>query len=714
MVATIEPHGLNMMKRLRMTAVSREGRDTLLLLAVLALSIAPHLPRLPLWSSLSTALAIVVRARLAWRDEPLPPRSVLLVCLAIGMGLTVWTFHTLFGREAGVTLVCLLAGLKTLELRARRDAFVVTSLGFFLILTQFLYSQSLLIALLMIVVLMGMLTSLVLAQRPIGRPSIWSATKIAWRSVLMGIPVMLALYLLFPRLGPLWSVPSDAGPRTGLSDRIRLGHVAELAQDDTVAMRVKFIDVPPITSKLYFRGPVLDYFDGRNWISRPRAEGAINTDEAYQPRPYGPVTRYQITIEPGKLNTVPLLDGTLLASPTPPLTEPKLEREDLSWTADRALADRTQIDAQAWLHVRHGPQQPVAVLRDWLQLPYGYNPRTVAWAKALQQRPELANADPRGLSEAVLRHIRESDYRYTMDPGDEPPNDSRPPYPHLIDRFWLDRREGFCEHFATAYVVVMRTMGVPSRVITGYQGAEVNPVDGLFVVRNSDAHAWAEFWQPGEGWVRVDPTGAVAPERIDRPRLAFGKRNNLPGPLSSIDPAVWGRLRDYVDASNHRWNLWVLQYSKHRQMQLLKDWGIASPDWTDLVRLCGIVIVSTSLLGIGWLWWTRPRTPRTPWLRPLMRVHRALMAAGIAAPGNSPAPAPALSWAGQLARMPVKDELAPIQQALIDALKKLDTLRYAPQEGSLRDTRQSRAALVQTIAQQAQQWRAVARRDRAN
>ncbi|MBI3381985.1 MAG: DUF3488 domain-containing transglutaminase family protein [Aquabacterium sp.] len=702
------------MKRLQATAISREGRDNLLLLAVLALSILPHLPRLPLWSSISTVLAIVIRARLAWRDAPLPPRWILLVCLAAGMGMTVWTFHTLFGREAGITLVCLLAGLKTLELRARRDAFVVTSLGFFLILTQFLYSQSLFIAALMLVVLMGMLTSLVLAQRPMGRPTIWSAVKIAWRSVLMGIPVMLALYVLFPRLGPLWSVPADAGPRTGLSDRIKLGHVAELAQDDSVAMRVKFIDVPPVTAKLYFRGPVLDYFDGRNWVARPRAQEPVSVDDVYQPTPVGAATRYQVTLEPSKVSTVPLLDGTLMAGPTPPLTEPRLERDGLNWTSSQTLADRTQIDAQAWLTILHGPKQGTPLLRPWLQLPAGFNPRTLAWAQALLQRPELANADPKSLSNAVLRHIRQGAYHYTMTPGEDGIDTQGRPVRDLIDHFWLDTREGFCEHYATAYVVIMRAMGIPSRVVTGYQGAEINPVDGLFVVRNSDAHAWAEFWQPGEGWVRVDPTGAVAPERIERPRQSAGNRGALQNALSSIDPAVWGRMRDYMDATNHRWNIWVLQYSRHRQMQLLKDWGMPSPNWMDLVRLCGIVIMCTSLLGIGWLWWTRPRTPRTPWRRPLMRVHRALQAAGLPPPEDSPMPAPAMTWAARIERLDAPEPLQPVKQALIDALRQLDALRYAPHQGSTRQARQLRTALIQTIQQQAQQWRAIRRRDRAN
>lgn len=703
------------MKRLQASSISREGRDTLWLLAVLTLSILPHLPRLPLWSSISTVIAILIRAVLAWRDAPLPSRSILLICLALGMGLTVWTFHTLFGREAGVTLVCLLAGLKTLELRARRDAFVITSLGFFLVLTQFLYSQSLPMALLMVMVLMGMLTSLVLAQRPIGRPSIWSAVKIAWRSVYMGIPVMLALYVLFPRLGPLWGLPADAGPRTGLSDRIRLGNVAELAQDDNVAMRIKFIDIPPTTARLYFRGPVLDFFDGQNWIARPRNPALVSADEVFPPRPTGQVTRYQVALEPSKVMTVPLLDGTLLAAPTPPQTEPALSREGLTWTAAQPLSERVQIDAQAWLRTQHGPTEGSPLLQDWLQLPAGFNPRTLRWAATLRQHiAATSGLSPRALSDAVLQHIHDEAFRYTTRPGEEPLDAQGHPLRDVIDHFWFDRRAGFCEHFAAAYVVIMRAMGVPSRIVTGYQGAEINPVDGWFVVRNSDAHAWAEFWQPGEGWVRVDPTAAVAPERVERPRQSFGRPGSLPEALSQIDPALWGQLRNYLDASNHRWNMWVLQYSRQRQMQLLKDWGFSSPDNLDLIRLCGIFMAATAVMGVAWLWWTRPRTPRTPWRRPLMRVHQTLLAAGLPAPAHCPAPAPALSWASQLAALDPPPQLAALKPELIENLQRLDALRYGPQDVDTRQIRQRRHQLVQAIARQAQQWRTLRRRDQAN
>lgn len=700
------------MSKSRTAALSREGRDTLWLLGILALAVAPHLPRLPLWCAAGTLAAIAYRAYLAWRDAALPARWVLLVGLAVSMGLTLWQFHTLFGREAGVTLVTLLAALKTLELRARRDAFVITSLGFFLILTQFLYSQSLPMAALMLLVLLGLLSTLVLAQQPMGRPAIGSAVMVAARSLVMGIPVMLALYVLFPRLGPLWSVPSDAGPRTGLSDRIDLGQISDLAQDDSVAMHVRFMGAPPPQRELYFRGPVLEQFDGRTWSPRPNRAQRSVAPLGEEVDPQGAVIPYQITFEPLRMTRLPLLDGTLTASPTPPFTEPRLHRQGLDWTLSTPLLERAQIDARAWQRVRHGPQHATVDLETWLQLPLGLNPGSLAWAHALQTRLGR-EASAQQLSEGVLTHIRQGGFRYTLNVEDDGLDAQGRPDVNLIDRFWLYRKTGFCEHFATAYVVIMRAMGIPSRVVTGFQGGEMNPVDGLYVVRNSDAHAWAEYWQAGEGWVRVDPTAAVDPARIERPRPTGAASREGAAGLLKLDPATWSRLRDYFDAGNHRWNMWVLQYTKQRQLDLLRNWGLDSPDWVDLARLCGLLLALMSVLGVVWLWWTRPRERRSPWRKPLWRVHKALVAAGLPPPASSPAPAPALNWALVIDQVPANAQQQALQPRLREALTALDALRYGPQTEAA-GLRRQRSALVAAIEQQARQWRALARRVRAH
>ena len=686
---------------LRAPPLSRDGRDTLWLLAVLALCIGPHMERLPLWCSLGAAAAIIWRGHLAWRDAPLPPRWVLMVSLIACVGLTLMTYQSLFGRQAGVTLVTILAALKTLELRARRDAFVVTSLGFFLILTQFLFSQAIGMALLMLLALLGLLSALVLAQRTVGRPGLGSAMAAAGRCLVMGVPVMVALYVFFPRFGPLWSVPADSGPRTGLSEQMRMGGVAELAQDDSVALRVRFLDTPPTPSELYFRGPVLDLFDGQSWTSslpglRPTPRKGPNRDVSLQSTQAhhagseaattvsaeGRTVRYQMTLEPNQLRSVPMLDGTLEAAPSPPLTEPVLQRAGLSWVAERPVTERSQIDGLARLMAREAPTHPDAMtLRQWVQLPRGYNPRTLAWATDMRTSPALRDADASALAIALMRHIRQAGFRYTLSPGDNALDARGQPVLHQVDRFWLDRRSGFCEHFAAAFVVVMRAMDIPARVVTGFQGAELNPVDGLYIVRNSDAHAWAEYWQPGLGWVRVDPTSAVAPERIERPRLPLRNAQGLPATLSKLDPAFWRGVRAYTDAANHRWNIWVLQYSRNQQMSMLERWGVSSPDWTDLMRVCAGLLVLLSLSGLAWLWWMRPHTPRSNWHRPMVRLHQAMLAAGFAAPENCPVPAPALAWSRQMHT--ITDDLTdPTRQAaraaLLHALATLDALRYGP------------------------------------
>ncbi len=691
----------------RSTSLSRDGRDTLWLLAVITVCILPHVARLPLWCSVGTALAIAWRAWLAWRDAPLPPRWVLVVALIAATGLTLLTHQSIFGRQAGVTLVTLLTALKTLELRARRDAFVVTSLGFFLVLTQFLHSQAIGLAALMLLATLGLLSSLVLAQRQQGRPPITAAVGAAARCMAVGVPVMLALYLLFPRFGPLWSAPTDSGPRTGLSDRIELGELSELALDDSVAMRVRFLGATPLHHEMYFRGPVLDRFDGRHWTSsavlRPLSSpgtSAATAGHADTPKAEGRQINYQLTLEPNRLRTLPLLDGTLAAQFASSGSTTKLHRDGLSWHAREPLTERTQVDASAWMGTRDtlDPRHTEAGLGT-LALPLGHNPRTLAWANQWRERAGLKDADADALAQALLAHIRQGGFSYTLAPEDGP-GDGPEPRPHPIDRFWLDRKTGFCEHYATAFVVILRAMNVPARVVTGFQGAEVNPVDGLHVVRNSDAHAWAEYWSAPRGWVRIDPTAAVAPNRIDRPRPPIRYPEQLPPALQGLDPAFWSGLRAYTDAANHRWNVWVLQYSRQQQMSLLRDWGFESPDWVTLVRMCAGMVGALAVAGLFWLWWQRPRKSRSPWHAPLMKVHKALLAAGLTAPPDCPAPAPALNWASAIERQALSRHRPELAQALIERLRRLDALRYAPEQARARQQRQDLVKEVMKLAAQ--------------
>ncbi len=636
----------------------RDLRDTLFQLVVIALTVLPHAHRLPLWCSLLTGVVLLWRARIALANQALPARWQVMGVLALAVGLTAWSERTLLGREAGVTMLVVLLALKTLELRARRDAMVVFFLGFFLVLTHCLYSQSLLTALAMLLSTWGLLTALVLANMPVGRPPLWRAGAIAARSALLGLPLMAALFLLFPRFGPLWGLPQDGVGRTGLSGSLRLGGVAELANDDAIAFRVRFDGAAPPADGLYFRGPVLARFDGLEWrpsifASQRPAPGAV--DLHTQGTGHG----YEMLIEPIRLALLPLLEAT----PDRPGSAPVLADwplwlgSDLQWHTDRLVGERLRLRAQAWPRFELGRLLDEAQAVAMLALPPGYNPRSIAWAR--QMRSQLGNADVRTLAATLMAYIRQGNYVYTLQPGSYGRD--------AIDEFWLDRREGFCEHFATTFVVLMRAMGVPARVVTGYQGAEPPDADGFQVVRQNHAHAWAEVWAEGSGWLRADPTAAVAPERVRSSRSLLPRPGLMADALNTMSPALASRLRQAWEQVDSRWTQWVMGYSRTRQFTLLQNLGVPNPDWSDLARALGLLLAAGAAGGALWAWHDRRR--QDPWSRLHARLCRRLQAIGVAAlPHHAPRCLATL----------VRQQHGADGEALAQALDALDRWRYAP------------------------------------
>ncbi|MBA4175115.1 MAG: DUF3488 domain-containing protein [Leptothrix sp. (in: Bacteria)] len=603
----------------------RDTRDTLFHLLVVAWTAAPHALHLPTWCSAMAAALLAWRARLALTGGALPSRWLVSALLALAAGLTLWSERTLLGREAGITMLVVLMALKTLELRARRDALVVFFLGFFLVLTHFLYSQSLGTGLWMLVAVWGLLTALTLAHMPVGRPPLWRAGAVAARAAALGVPAMVLLFALFPRIGPLWGLPQDAMGRTGLSGSLRLGGVASIAEDDSVALRLRFFGAAPPPEALYFRGPVLGAFDGREW-TRGHSTFAPALQPPLQLTLAGTPLRYEMTIEPSRLPLLPLLEMTpdqADAAPALPGFHVQ-QRADGQWQLDRPLHERVRLQASAWLQHGHGPREPVLGLRDFVALPPGANPRTLQWAADLRRRPDLRDADARTLAAAVLQHIGRGGYTYTLEPGTYGiDNESQ-----AIDEFWLDRKLGFCEHFASAFVVVMRALDVPARIVTGYQGVDAEPQDGWYVVRQRNAHAWAEIWQPGVGWQRVDPTAAVAPDRVQRGRSLAPPPGLVAGAVNRLDPALAARLRNAWEKLNNRWNQWVLNYSRGQQFDLLRGLGFEAPTWQDLAKLLIGVVSALALAGAGWAWWDRRR--QDPWQRLQQQVLRRLQACGVA------------------------------------------------------------------------------------
>ncbi|WP_374564392.1 transglutaminaseTgpA domain-containing protein [Ideonella sp.] len=598
-------------------STSRDSRDTLFVLTVIGWTIAPHVLRLTPWVGLLCAAVLLWRGSLAVRQAPLPSRWWLVGTLFLAAGLTYWTERTLIGKDAGVTLLVVLMALKTLELRARRDALVVFFLGFFLVLTQFLYSQSLWTALTMGLSVWGWLTALTLAHMPAGRPRLREAAGLAGRAALVGTPVMIALFLLFPRIGPLWAMPG-AGAHTGLSDNLQLGDVAELANDDSIAFRLRFDGQPPPADALYFRGPVLSDYDGKQWhvdaFTPPALEAPASVEPTY---------RYEMTLEPLRIQWLPLLEGTR----TPPEANPPLAgmpaQPDNSgqWRLRRPLTERVILKAEADLRGPLATGLRTMERRSLLALPPNRHPRTRAWALALRNQPALRDADATTLVNAVLQHISREPYVYTLAPGTYQ-NDP-------VDEFWLDRREGFCEHYAASFVVIMRALGVPARIVTGYQGTDFLPVDGYYAVRQSNAHAWTEYWQAGRGWVRADPTGAVAPERIRRGQALEAPPGFIAGAFEAVSPDLRLSLRRFAEALDNRWNQWILGYGKRQQFDLMGQLGMQSPDVLSLIRVLVVLVVGAGLAGAVWAWFDARK--QSPWQKLRGGITRELARLGVEA-----------------------------------------------------------------------------------
>lgn len=649
---------LNRLKR--PSHLPRDTRDTLFLLAVIAWVALMQVPHIPWWCSALTACVLMWRGVLTLRNRPLPGWRWRIALLLITLAATWWTHKTLLGRDAGVTLIVVLLALKTLELRARRDAFVVFFLGFFTLLTHFFYSQSLLTAAGILIALLGLLTAVVNAHMPVGHPPLARTAGIAGRMALLGAPIMLVAFMLFPRLSPLWGVPGDGmDGRSGLSGKMRVGQIAELVLDDRIALRVRFDGAVPPQRDLYFRGPVLTDFDGLEW--KPlRSAFAPHMELPADLAVAGDPIRYEVTMEPNHRPWVFVLE----AASAPPVLQGMraFMTPELQWFVRRPVTELVRYRAESHTRFRHGPLQPQLALQDQTALPPGFNPRTLALAQELSRAHGSGRQAAPALVNAALTRLRTGGYTYTLDPGVYGQ--------HTADEFWFDRKEGFCEHIASSFVILMRALDIPARIVTGYQGGELNVVDGYWTVRQRDAHAWAEVWLQGQGWVRVDPTGAVAPGRTGSLERLRAPEGTIAAALGTLDPTLAQRLRDVWEAVNNGWNQWVLNYTQGRQLDLLKSLGFESPSWADLAYVLIGVIVVVSLAGAAWTLWERQQ--HDPWLRALARVRRQLGQVGIASSENATP-----RELARVARAQLGDN--PFTEQLSAWLLRLEALRYAAQ-----------------------------------
>jgi len=548
------------------------------LLAGLALVTAPHSPRLPWWLNLIALILIAWRVYLGLSERALPKKWLLALFVVGGLFGVYFTYRTIFGRDSGVALLVLFLSLKLLELNNERDAMVLVLLTYFLALTNFFYSQTLPTAGLMLVSVLVNTASLVHFAAP-GR-ALRANLKTAGVLLAQAAPVMLILFFLFPRVqGPLWGLPQDAySGVTGLSDSMSPGLISRLSQSDAIAFRVKFQKDAPPMRQLYWRGPVFWHFDGRTW--RPgefRPFGQLKFEASGTPYDY------EVTLEPHNHNWLFALE---LAAKLPP---------DANVTSDYMLISRTPVRARMRYDMRsytsfaiRGADEADEIRRG-LQLPRGFNPK----ARELAQSWAASINSDAAIAQKALSYFREQGFVYTL----EPPLLGR----DSVDEFLFGSKQGFCEHYASSFAFLLRAAGVPARVVTGYQGGDINPVDGYMIVRQSDAHAWAEVWLNGRGWVRFDPTAAASPVRVES-GVAAAVPATDPLPLMARTTLIWLRgVRYNLDALANKWNQLVLSYNPERQREFLARVGMSEPSWESMAMTLFWGVGGVLALLTAWL-----------------------------------------------------------------------------------------------------------------
>lgn len=590
-----------------MTNSQPSNTALLWLMAGLSLGALPHFIYQPIWVAIIFIAMIFWRIMAIRRLWPLPTKQISslkllhLAIAGIAFVLLFISYGNLIGRDAGVALLTVMLSLKVVEIRNHRDYYISCFLGYFLVVTNFFYSQNIPTALLMFVVVIIMTASLISLNDSKKSLSNKELIKLASSMLLQAIPLMLLLFVLFPRIaGPLWGLPQDAHTgKSGMDDSMTLGKISQLILSDEIAFRVKFEDQIPIPSQLYWRGPVLWQTDGTTWTE-------LNDRYLMSSQPdfttFGKEYTYTITLEPHNKRWLFALDFPYAQ----PITPSSHYTYDGQLRSIKPIHQRQQIRLTSYTEFSLNPKKD-DFINNALTLPDNLHSRTKQLAQTWLQQ----SLQPAELINKALAYFNQNEFYYTLSPpvltGD------------TIDSFLFESRRGFCEHYAASFTVLMRAAGVPARIVTGYLGGEINPVDGFLVVRQRDAHAWVEVWLQDQGWVRIDPTAAVSPQRIEQGITTIMPEGfNTPLLMANNTQLIdlWQAIRDNWDALDNTWNQWILAYGPELQKEFLQKLGMTKPDWQTMALWLAMGFVLMSLMISFYLFYHRP-----PQLDPVSKLY---------------------------------------------------------------------------------------------
>lgn len=571
-------------------------RVLLIALAVLFAGLASYLHP---WISAFAFGVLFWRGWAAMRGAGMPGRILKTLFAILGFAMVLASYRTLNGAEAGSALLMTMIALKLTEVQRVRDAVFVIVLAYFLMFAGFLYSQEIPFVAWMLFAGWGLTSALLIVTRNAPDASFRNGLRESGRYLFQALPFAAIIFILFPRIpGPLWGMPSSSSSaESGLDDSMTPGSISKLVLSDRMAFRVRFEgDLPP-SAERYWRGPTLHLFNGRTWI-----QGFVPVEDTERVDNTSRPVNYTVMMEPHQRNWLYAL--------TVPVSYPK----DSALTRDFQLATRQSVsqrrvyDVVSHLQYTLSPEITDVERRWGLQLPGRFNPQS----RELAEQWRAESSSDREIVQRALAMFREQEFYYTL----EPP----PLRGDTVDDFIFETRSGFCEHYASAFTFLMRAAGIPARVVTGYLGGEMNYFSGQFEVRQSDAHAWSEVWLPESGWTRVDPTGAVAPSRIESGVSDALAGQNLPAHLSRYSGDLLVQLELQWEAVNAIWYEFFLGFGPKMQQGFLEWLGLEDPDWRNMVLAMTLLIVTGGLLLWLWLAWTH----RTKALDPALRLYRKL------------------------------------------------------------------------------------------
>lgn len=597
-----------------------------LLLIAAVWAVLPTLLRGPVILLVGTLLILGWRWQIARMRLPMPGRMLRIGLLCLLTALTAWHYHTIFGPAAGVSLLAGAFALKTLEMFRLRDAYVVVLLGYFVLAMVFLFHRSLPMTLYVAVGVVLITAVLIGINQPDDSAKTRRHLKRAGVLCLQALPLLLISFVIVPRVAPIWGLslgPDNA--TTGLSGSMSPGQISHLSQSSEPVFRVEFNGAIPPPWERYWRALTYSTFDGSTWsrASTPQRHNPSQVHYANQPSP-----RWLKIIQAKKQGKAPTYQYRVLLEPTDrhwlfSLAVGFSNTPDVGMARDFRLVSRNAVHAPMAYRVRSydvprdlmlSPRQR----RMNLALPSSGNPETRALVRKWRQQ----YPDDGQLILRIMRWFHNAPFYYTLHPDKMMGANS-------IDTFLFHNRRGFCEHYASAFAYIMRLAGIPARIVAGYQGGEINPMGNYLQVRKYDAHAWVEVWLQGKGWVREDPTAAVAPSRIESGLLSALSENDEPAGahLLQWNGGLIGRLSMVSNYVTFVWQRWVLSYDQDSQQALFTRWFSGM---TLMKVLAAVAIVLLLLAGavIGWTRWQYRKT-YTDWQWQYRRVYKALAKRGV-------------------------------------------------------------------------------------